>query len=105
MLFLQLPSSAPNCASILLALFSACKATLAAIGFGGGGVGLIKFIKHFPPPPVKAKWRGCVFDTCQDVVSNNERIGQRLDGDGNIVSVTTVKLPAQVPVEKPKDVV
>lgn len=103
MLFLQI--STPTCASFLLALLSAIKATITGIGLGGGGVGLIKLIKHLPPPPIQAKWRGCIFDTLQDVASNNERIGQRLDGDRNIISVTTVKLPAQVPVEKPADVV
>jgi hypothetical protein len=55
--------------------------TLAAtVGITGGGVGLVKFLRHAPAPRKSSIWAGCLFDTLQDLASNDSRIGERRDG-------------------------
>ena len=61
---------------------------LAGVGFTGGGVGLIKLAKHWPAPLKKSLRWGAIFDTIQDVMSNNERIGERRDLDSAFVTKT-----------------
>lgn len=69
-------------------LFDHLRTVLAGVGFTGGGVGLLKYLKHVPAPKKESLWMGSVFDTVQDVVSNNERIGQRRDADSAFVTET-----------------
>ena len=64
----------------------------AALGLGSG-VGVVKFLKHIPAPHPEQKWAGSVFDTLQDLVSN-DRIGERLMADGTIVYVKVLRQPA-----------
>lgn len=83
---------------------------LAGVGFTGGGVGLLTYMKHMPAPRRSSIWWASVFDTCQDLVKNNERIGQRRDADsvfvqqtekGHTSSAQSVTLsPEDVPVAK-----
>ncbi len=82
-----------NYETILLAIYNHLAATLTAVGFGGGGVGAIKFLKHMPPPLLDNLWRGSVFDTLQDMVSNT-RVGERRLPDGTIV-----QLPQPLPIQ------
>lgn len=69
-------------------LFGHIKTILAGVGFTGGGVGMLKYLKHVPAPKKDSLWLGSVFDTVQDVVSNNERIGQRRDADSVFATET-----------------
>lgn len=81
------------------------KAIFVSVGFTGSGVGIIKLMKHWPAPKKKNAKMGAIFDTIQDVLSNNERIGQRSDADsafvtkteagGKTASAQTVTEPAQ----------
>ena len=52
-------------------------AVAAAVGVTGGGVGFVKFLRHAPAPRKSSIWAGCVFDTLQDLASNDARIGER----------------------------
>ncbi len=49
----------------------------ATIGLTGGGVGLVKLLRHAPAPRKSSIWAGCLFDTFQDLASNDSRIGER----------------------------
>lgn len=60
------------------------KAIIATLGLGGG-VGILKFIRHIPAPPVESKWTGAFFDWSQDIAANNDRVGERLGPDGKSV--------------------
>jgi hypothetical protein len=59
----------------------------------GGGVGLLKFIRRVPAPRLTNKWGGVVFDWAQDLVSNDDRIGLRVDADGKQVFVLEPRKP------------
>lgn len=64
------------------------KVIAATLGLGGG-VGLLKFIRHIPPPPVASKWGGAFFDWSQDIAANNDRVGERIGPDGQAVFLVT----------------
>ncbi len=65
------------------------------ITFGlGGGVGVVKYLKHMPAPYQDQIWWGSCFDTLQDLVSNG-RIGERRTRSG--VEVPAVPKSATVP--------
>lgn len=53
------------------------RAVAAAIGVTGAGVGLVKVLRHAPAPRKGSLWAGCLFDTFQDLASNDTRIGER----------------------------
>ncbi len=82
-----------NYESVLLAIYNHLNATFTAIGVGGGGVGVVKFLKHMPPPLLDNIWLGGIFDTAQDLVSNT-RVGERRLPDGTIV-----QLPQPLPIQ------
>jgi hypothetical protein len=71
---------------ILLYVLTHIKMFLTGIGVTGAGVGFIKLMKHWPAPVTRNKKLGAIFDTVQDLISNNERIGQRSDTDSAFVS-------------------
>ncbi len=50
-------------------------AVMATFGIGGG-VGLVKLLAHWPAPYEDSAYGGAIFDTLQDLASNN-RIGDR----------------------------
>lgn len=68
--------------------FEHLRVFFAGIGLTGGGVGFIKLMKHWPAPKKRNAKLGAIFDTLQDVISNNERIGQRSDADSTFVTTT-----------------
>lgn len=77
---------------------------LNAIGTGlglGSGVGVIKFLRHMPAPRAANLWQGSVFDTFQDLVSNNGRIGERRNEAGDTIFVKLL-LPTKPKEEEPK---
>ena len=53
------------------------RAVAATIGVTGVGVGLVKVLRHAPAPRQESLWAGCLFDTFQDLASNEMRIGER----------------------------
>lgn len=53
------------------------KAVVAMVGVTGGGVGFVKLLRHAPAPKRSSIWAGCLFDTFQDLASNDSRIGER----------------------------
>jgi hypothetical protein len=53
------------------------RALAATIGVTGVGVGLVKVLRHAPAPRQGSLWAGCLFDTFQDLASNDTRIGER----------------------------
>jgi len=53
------------------------RAVAATVGITGGGVAFVKFLRHAPAPRKSALWAGCLFDTFQDLASNDSRIGER----------------------------
>ncbi len=53
------------------------RAVAATIGITGVGVGLVKVLRHAPAPRRGSLWAGCLFDTFQDLASNDTRIGER----------------------------
>ena len=53
------------------------RAVAATIGITGVGVGLVKVLRHAPAPRPGSLWAGCLFDTFQDLSSNDTRIGER----------------------------
>ena len=52
------------------------------VGLTGFGIGFVKFLRHAPAPRKDSVWAGCLFDTFQDLVSNESRIGERRGEDG-----------------------
>jgi hypothetical protein len=56
------------------------------IGVTGFGVGFVKFLRHAPAPKKSSVWAGCLFDTFQDLVSNDSRIGERRDDAAGAVA-------------------
>ena len=68
------------------------------VTFGlGGGVGIVKYLKHMPAPYQDQVWWGGFFDTLQDLVSN-QRIGDRRTRAG--VDVPAVPKAETVPEPK-----
>lgn len=59
------------------------KAVAATIGVTGVGVGLVKLLRHAPAPKKSSLWAGCLFDTFQDLASNDSRIGERRPEENN----------------------
>jgi hypothetical protein len=53
------------------------RAVAATIGVTGVGVGFVKALRHAPAPREGSLWAGCLFDTFQDLASNDTRIGER----------------------------
>ncbi|HVW09829.1 MAG TPA: hypothetical protein VHC90_14670 [Bryobacteraceae bacterium] len=53
------------------------RAVAATIGVTGVGVGVVKLLRHAPAPREGSLWAGCLFDTFQDLASNDTRIGER----------------------------
>jgi hypothetical protein len=53
------------------------RAVAATIGITGVGVGFVKALRHAPAPRRGSLWAGCLFDTFQDLASNDTRIGER----------------------------
>jgi hypothetical protein len=51
------------------------------VGITGGGVGFVKFLRHAPAPKKSSLWAGCLFDTFQDLASNDSRVGERRPND------------------------
>ena len=51
----------------------------ATIGVTGFGMAFVKFLRHAPAPKKDSLWAGCLFDTFQDLASNDSRIGERRD--------------------------
>ncbi len=80
-------------------LEAATSKTAALAGtFGlGGGVGIVKFLKHMPAPYQDSPWTGAVFDWLQDLVSN-QRIGERRTRTGQDVP----PVPKPEPIPEPK---
>ncbi len=58
------------------------RAAVATVGLTGCGVGFVKFLRHAPAPRKGSVWAGCLFDTFQDLASNDSRIGERRDESG-----------------------
>jgi hypothetical protein len=55
------------------------RAVTATVGITGFGVAFVKFLRHAPAPRKDSLWAGCLFDTFQDLASNDSRIGERRD--------------------------
>jgi hypothetical protein len=72
---------------IALAFVAHAKLILAGIGFGGTGIGIVKFLNHAPAPFQDQVWYGACWDTLQDMVSNTARIGQRRTREGVAVAL------------------
>jgi len=53
------------------------RAVAGTIGMTGAGIGCVKLLRHAPPPKKDSRWAGCLFDTFQDLASNDSRIGER----------------------------
>ena len=62
------------------------RALAGTIGVTGCGVGFVKFLRHAPAPKKSSVWAGCLFDTFQDLASNDSRIGERRDDAGDMVA-------------------
>jgi hypothetical protein len=58
------------------------RAAAGTVGITGFGVAFVKFLRHAPAPRKNSVWAGCIFDTLQDLVSNETRIGERRGEDG-----------------------
>ena len=80
--------------SFLLVVTHNIQVIAGGIGLGGLGVGFIKLMKHIPAPYQDQPWAGAMFDTVQDLVTNN-RIGERRTREGVVVS--PVPAPKEVP--------
>jgi hypothetical protein len=77
-----------------LYLFHHLQAVLGGIGLTGSGIGLVKFLRHMPSPNKSSLWWGAIFDTLQDLVSN-DRIGERRDDAGNVIPAPKPETPAK----------
>jgi len=64
-------------------VFLHVKMVAQTIGVTGVGIGFVKFLRHAPAPRKDSVWAGCLFDTFQDLVSNESRIGERRGEDGS----------------------
>lgn len=84
-----------NWQAIALSFLAHTKLILAGIGFGGTGIGIVKFLNHSPAPFQDQVWYGAAWDTLQDMVSNTARIGARRTREG--VSVPAVAAAPEVP--------
>jgi hypothetical protein len=69
--------------SFLYWLMANVRAVAATIGVTGVGVGLVKVLRHAPAPRQSSLWAGCLFDTFQDLASNDTRIGERRPDAGS----------------------
>lgn len=67
------------------------RAVAATIGVTGVGVGLVKLLRHAPAPRKGSLWAGCLFDTMQDLASNDSRIGERRSGESVAASPESPK--------------
>lgn len=85
-----------NWQSVLEAATSKTAALAGTFGLGGG-VGIVKFLKHMPAPYQDSPWTGAVFDWLQDLVSN-QRIGERRTRAGEDVP----PVPKPEPIPEPK---
>jgi hypothetical protein len=65
------------------------RAVAGTFGVTGCGVGFVKFLRHAPAPKKSSVWAGCLFDTFQDLASNDSRIGERRDGAGDAIPPAT----------------
>lgn len=61
-------------------------AVAGTVGITGLGIGFIKFLRHVPAPKKGSVWAGCLFDTFQDLASNDSRIGERRTDTGEATS-------------------
>jgi hypothetical protein len=60
------------------------KTITGTVGVTGGGVGFVKLLRHAPAPRKSSLWAGCLFDTFQDLASNDSRIGERRSDPGDL---------------------
>jgi len=60
------------------------RALAATVGVTGVGIGFVKFLRHAPAPKKSSLWAGCLFDTFQDLASNDSRIGERRTDAGDV---------------------
>lgn len=69
-----------------------------ALGLGGG-VGALKYVRHIPAPLLsRTKWGrfvGSLFDWAQDMTSNNDRVGERINDQGETIFLEPVKKPKE----------
>jgi len=71
-------------------------AATGTIGVTGFGIAFVKFLRHTPAPKKSSVWAGCLFDTFQDLASNDSRIGERReDAGGRTASVEPLTEPPQ----------
>jgi hypothetical protein len=73
------------------------RAVVGTIGATGFGIGFVKFLRHTPAPKKSSVWAGCLFDTFQDLASNDSRIGERRDDAGGAIVSTAP--PLELPLE------
>ena len=66
-----------NWSALAYGAFAHLRALAGTIGVTGFGVGFVKFLRHAPAPKKSSVWAGCLFDTFQDLASNDSRIGER----------------------------
>ena len=70
------------------------RAVVGTVGVTGFGVGFVKLLRHAPAPKKSSVWAGCLFDTFQDLASNDSRIGERRAEAGGTI-------PSELPVTEP----
>ena len=71
------------------------RAFAATVGVTGVGIGFVKFLRHAPAPQKSSIWAACLFDTFQDLASNDSRIGERRDSGDVQISVPRQTEPPQ----------
>jgi hypothetical protein len=69
------------------------------IGVTGFGIGFVKFLRHVPAPKKTSVWSGCLFDTFQDLASNDSRIGERRKDGGEAGNARDAMLPEIPPAD------
>ena len=74
-------------------IFARISMVVGTIGVTGLGIGFVKFLRHAPAPRKGSVWAGCLFDTFQDLASNESRIGERRPDD----SAVTPEAPPERP--------
>ena len=85
--------------SIAQAIFNKTVAVAGTFGLGGG-VGIVKFLRHAPAPKQGQVWVGAFFDWVQDLASNMSRIGERRTKDGSVVP--PIAEPKPIPPAHPR---
>ncbi len=84
--------------------WSAKHANELRVTFGlGGGVGIVKYLRHMPAPYQDQIWWGSCFDTLQDLVSNTSRIGERRTREGLVIPPVPSPKEVPPPVAAPSD--